>query len=428
MSAALDIPIFSASQITLWKECQRKWAWRYIAGLTTPQHPAAALGTEVDDTQLQPYLVEGRPFDFTRESGHIAAAGLAWLPKPKTHGLECQKHFVMPSPTKGPDGNPLFGYQGYLDLWLPHRGLPDVPTGLAGFELVAGRDVTIPQLGDFKTTGDVNKWAKDEGQLSTDVQAQLYATWAMWHTKARTVDLAWIYFQTRGAKKTRRTWLRVDGDHVFKQFKSIDATGAELYAAKTSITDPLDLPPNAEACEAYGGCPYRHKCDLSPAQIIESMAAQANPLPKESLVSTTDLLADLKRKRLAALGGTAPAADTPAPAAETPAPAPTTAPGVNPPETNLPPAPAVGTGSPAAVEEKTKTTRAPRKPKTDAAGAGVADLPAHDAGTSFSVLTWAGKYEITVPGVVVPGESLTDAIRRVRAALEPIVDEAKVAA
>lgn len=313
--------LFSASQVTLYRECARKWAWRYLAGIKSPQHAAAALGQEVDDEQLQPYLRDGRPLDFSRQSGsgYIAAAGLAYLPQPKTPGLVVQKYFCIPSPTWidkiGPEGRSRehigFAFQGYMDLWLPDSKLvPDMPGG-------------APFVGDFKTTGDL-KWAKTEKDLATDVQAQLYATAAMFSTGARTVDLAWIYFQTRGTRKSKRTYLRVVGDQVAEQFGKINETALEMREARIANPAPLDLPPNPEMCEAYGGCPYRDRCNLSPAQIIEALDAKSDRLANALGLNgdttmantnapnqTSNLLASMRAKK-AAQGGQAGTAVPPA--------------------------------------------------------------------------------------------------------------------
>ncbi len=343
----MSLPLVSASQITLFRECARKWGWRYIAGIKTPTHPAAALGTEVDDTQLQPYLRDDRALDFARESGYIAAAGLAYLPKPKTFGLEVQKHFVMPSPTSAE-----FGFQGYIDLWMPSGGMPEIE----GY----------PVVGDFKTTGNF-RWAKTPETLAKDVQAQLYATWAMWSTGARVVDLVWIYFATKGPRKAKRVHLRAYSDDVADQFSAINATAEEMYALRQSCTDPLELRPSVEMCEAYGGCPYRDKCNLSPSEILESKTAQWARKTETNMADTggtTGLIARLKAQKAAEtslspqqLDGQA-AADAGVAKIE--------AVGINPPESLLPPAPAVGAVSnPPASTLEEPVKRKPGRPKKE---------------------------------------------------------------
>lgn len=349
------LPLISASQISTFRECQRKWAWRYIAKIVTPPHPSAALGTEVHDTQLGPYLTEGRPFDYTRDSGYIAAALLEYLPQPKTPGMVVEKHFILPSPASGG----RFAYQGYMDLWLKnglglvctdHDDCKDNPD--------LGRACAFrPAVVDFKTTSDL-KWAKNEKALSTDVQAMLYATASIFESGVPEVDLAWLYTQTKGAKRAKRTLLRVVDDHVVEQFKAIEETALELFETKQTVTDPLSLPPSPSQCEAYGGCPYRDKCNLSPTDHIKALSAREFSLLElqgEMPMSdgTSSLLANLKARKAGAQANVAqregagptagdagliPAVGSSASEDAAPSPPPSSEPlGINPPEQALPP-------------------------------------------------------------------------------------------
>lgn len=448
------LPLVSASQISKYRECARKWAWLYLAGIESPSSAAAALGTECDDTQLQPYLRDARAFDFSRESGYIVAAGIAYLPKPQTPGLQVQKYFEMPSPTWidaiGPQGRTRqhigFGYRGYMDLWLPDSGaVPDMPGG-------------APYVGDFKTTSDL-KWAKSEQALSEDVQAIIYATDAIYETGALSVDLSWMYFQTRGPRKAKRTYLRVTRDHVAREFTKINDTAIEMKRVRSENPHPLDLPPNIEQCEAYGGCPYRDKCNLSPMQIIEAHAAKATRallggdvvMSNTNGNSTANMFAALKAKKAAAQGAIATAGSPPAPqvtnseelaqhiaanprAAFLAAPASVpverhtivgTRPdgtnvyyeaplGINPPEKSLPPAPPVGTAAP---------KRGPGRLKKDAA----APTPAPEDPRQLLLATTP---DAPTPAVAAPSISLdvdTTKIIRVVTAVRAAADAFLVA-
>jgi len=306
------VPLVSASEITLYRECKRKWGWRYVERIKPPQNKFAALGQEVEETQLQPYLRDGRPFDFSRESGYIAASGLAYLPEPKAPGLEVQKHFVMP-----PMHGVCFGYQGVIDLWLPDSALaPGLPGG-------------APLIADFKTTSNL-KWAKNEKALSQDVQAMTYAMHAI-STHAKVVDLSWIYLQTRGARKSLRTYIRVNAEHVTEQFGRIHETALEMQRVRAESPRPSDMPPSPDMCEAYGGCPYRDRCHLSSTQIIDAFAAgedrlaRAQGLDMNSPTATNptiDLLALTKARKAAAAGVAATPPIPLAPVAPTPPPLP----------------------------------------------------------------------------------------------------------
>lgn len=361
-------PLTSASQTSTFLSCKRQWGFGYLAGIRAPQTPSQVLGDQVDTGQLQPYLQEGRPFDFTMGLGvpaEIATTALEYLPKPKVEGLEVQKHFTMPAMTaRRPDGKgALFGYQGYLDLWLPKGGIasgvPDIPIALNG---------NTPLIIDFKTTSDL-KWAKTPAQLKTDPQAMLYATWAMFETGARSVDLQWVYMQTRGARRARRTYLRVFGQDVAEFFPKLDATAVEMFEVRKACGDRqgeeaipfvLSLPPNPDACSAYGGCPHQHRCNLSPAQYVDSQTAKYGGT--KDMPTTAEILAAMKKKKVETIGG-GEGGTTPQPAA----PAPTTV-AINPPETNLAPAP-VEAPQPPPAKTEAEVAEAPkgRKPRAAAA-------------------------------------------------------------
>jgi len=374
------VTTYSASQLSKLDECERAWGWRYIAGIKTPTHPAAALGTEVDDTQLQPYLREDRPLDFSRESGHIAASALAFLPPPKHPGLEVQRHFEFSSPSE--EGRDLeVRFQGYVDLWLPKGGLP-LPDGVP--PLVNGR--VPPIVSDFKTTSDIGKWAKSPAVLSTDPQAMIYAFWAMWETRSPVVDLVWIYMQTRGARKSARKHLRIDSSHVATQMMRLDSKAIYAETLKRTVTDPLALKANPDQCEAYGGCPYRSMCNLGPGEIADARAARERNRRGAEYVSqpiqTAGLLAKMKAKKAEVTG--TPVADVPAPAPAV------EVLGINPPEAKLPPAP-LETDVPMPSPEELATVAAPAKApraskkKAEEAPAVAVSAPADGAAVS---ITW----------------------------------------
>ena len=319
-----DVWLASASQISLFRDCARKWAFRYLAGIKAPQHPAAALGEDVDTGQLQPFYREKRPFDYTRPSADIAASGLGLLPKPGP-GIEVQKKFVILSPSKSDNGKNLFGYQGYIDLYakkgvvgfLPPCSIHDdchVDPRLA--EACANDN---PLVLDFKTTSDL-KWAKSQEDLRTDIQAQLYAFETFYETRAPAVDLVWVYFQTRGAKRAKRTHLRVLPDEAAEQFQRINETAKEMYGIRGANPNPMDLPPTVEACEAYGGCFYRDRCNLGPAQVLAAIAAKEERTM--NMADATAMLAAMRAKKAGAQpaiagpgagGGAVPPAAAPSP-------------------------------------------------------------------------------------------------------------------
>jgi hypothetical protein len=441
----------SASQINDYRECPRRWGWKRIARIEDKQKVSALLGTEVDDEQIQPYLRDGRPFDYSKPalvnergvpltpSGYVAASMLPFLPQPKTVGI--QHHFQIPSPTwitvDGKREHVGFGFQGYADLWA------DDSIKLPG--CVGG----VPGIGDTKTSTDIGKWAKTEKDLLTDVQAMLYALACMFETGARTVDLDWIYGQTRGTRKAKQVVVRVHTEHVEEQFEAINVTALEMFGIR-QIADVVEdkrsavlaLDPDPDSCGAFGGCPYQSECNLSPQQLQQAFAAKAARLGTRKLpvipgtegeitMGTQDMLAALRAKKAAQAGQSgatassvpAPAATLPAAAAAVAAPAPPSSPpvqqvtspetglpaalpawatetkpftgyangaaplGINPPESTLPPAPPLGVTSVPATEapKRTRRTKAEMEAARAAAGS-VVPIPDVDPGVTLEAI------------------------------------------
>src|SRR5216684_440746 len=85
----------SASQISTWLDCARKWSFIYVDKIPIAQGKASALGTEVHN-QLEAYL-KGCTIDYTRESGYIAEAAIPYLPEP-SDSIEVEHEFLLVSP------------------------------------------------------------------------------------------------------------------------------------------------------------------------------------------------------------------------------------------------------------------------------------------------------------------------------------------
>ncbi|HTQ47467.1 MAG TPA: PD-(D/E)XK nuclease family protein [Polyangiaceae bacterium] len=235
----------SASQIETFVSCQRKWAWKYVTMIEVPDGPGAALGRQTH-AALQTYL-EGGKINFTTEVGYIAASGLHHLPKPGTEGLLVEQEFHF----EGPSGHT---YLGYKDLEVP---------GV---------------IYDHKTTSDL-KWQKTAEQLAQDIQATLYATdYFRKNPDKPDVELRWVYYQTRGAKKSAVTHLRVAQQETWDRFVAIEKIASEMEVA--SQKQPLELPPSIDHCSAYGGCPHQGRCNLSPFDKMRSHVNQNKLLAK----------------------------------------------------------------------------------------------------------------------------------------------------
>lgn len=347
----------SASQVGTWNECQRKWAWKYVAKIPAPQHASAALGSRVHG-HLERYLESGTPIQFTGadgrpdEAAEIAASGIHLLPPPKSGMVERK-----------------FDLDLKLGSFVGPRGtLPKVMvTGRKDFERIG--DDGRPEVWDHKTTS-AERWAKTPEDLLEDVQAGIYGWEALQKFGGASVSLRWVYYRTRGARKA---WIvpaemsREHADRLFDQFLVVskDIATTLVSVDKDGPDGPLSLPPTPSACEGFGGCPYRGLCNLSPKQRMSSIMSQANAAP-----ATSSLLASLTARRAApspVSEGITPdeaVARTYTPPTGPAAPAPATFGPINPPESKLVsetdvPAPDTTPPETPAVE-KPKRTRAKR--------------------------------------------------------------------
>ncbi len=273
---------FSASQVETFMSCPRKWGWKYIARIAPTQANSAQVG-DAGHKELETHL-GGGAIDFTKvihgvRIGDVIAPGLGLLPAPCAAGMRIETSFNFPS-NRGP-----WTWTGRKDIECDDgavfpvvEGQPDVPAG-------------CPVVSDHKTTSDL-KWAKTPDALEWDVQANLYA-YELLHFGAckvhedckadeglaracfaakqpHAVDLVWTYYQTRGAKKSKRVHLRVLREHADEAFARIETIAKDMAKHHDQAACEFDkgayvqsMPPNPTQCDAYGGCPYQGECQLT---------------------------------------------------------------------------------------------------------------------------------------------------------------------
>jgi hypothetical protein len=259
-------PIFSASQVDTFRLCKRKWAWRYLDGIKVEAHPSAQLGTEVH-RQAEAWLREGKPplltegTDFEKKAGLILMSGLHLLPSPRT--CEVERPFVIE----------FFGFRfrGFKDFERGPQTHRHNGAWISGF------------VGDHKTSTDPSKWGKTAAELFDDTQAIIYAAEHLHRFDAPSVELHWNYLKTSGSPKatpvldlggSRPIVRRGDCEPVLertyeaaKEMAAIHARVPELHVAPHA----LSLEPNPSACEAFGGCPHKERCNLTPNDKIRSL-------------------------------------------------------------------------------------------------------------------------------------------------------------
>jgi hypothetical protein len=275
-----DRDYFSASQIEHFALCARKWAWRYLDGISLPPNPYAAFGLD-GHGQIEKYLVKGVPFDLTTDPGEAAMAGLHFLPRPGTANMVVEGQFTLDA-----WGHKFLGYKDIQinrrigDDVLPDRA-PIVESNLV--DPLHGK--IIPLVIDHKFTGSF-KWKKTAEILRNDPQAVLYAAHAMVETGAPACDLRWIYYKRVRPWKAEPVDLRVYRENLEAPLTQIRALADEMARYKKQGVRALDLAPNPGACGAFGGCPYAPNCGLSPRdRMIGIMSDQSLEARKSAFLA-----------------------------------------------------------------------------------------------------------------------------------------------
>jgi len=238
----------SASSVSTFELCHRKWAWRAIDGLEGPQSKQAEFGTSVHALVEDWLRARNPPVEGTPEH-RVAQAIIAHLPPPQ---------LVDPNNVEVGLSMRLGGvyFVGYIDLFVPEHP-----------------ETRRPRVYDHKTTSDFG-WALAPETMTDDVQATLYATWAFLKTKAPEVDLQWTYGLTRGAPKSLPVIRTVTGRDIKDRVsKTIDSAKTMREIVNMGVT-AIEVPYDAAACEAFGGCPFIENCKLTAQERIESIMSQ----------------------------------------------------------------------------------------------------------------------------------------------------------
>lgn len=284
----------SASQIETFELCERKWYFKSVMHLPTPEGAGAKLGKATHE-DIEGYLRGDKPASALGTlARRVYDRGL--LPKPGTVHVE---HAIESNP-QGPltvAGVALIGFIDVLD------------TGSDRLAVI-----------DWKTRGDVARHSKTEEQLLTDIQLNIYGAEAFRaddlmvyqgapfaHARRQAVDVSHVNIGTKPPNL-----VTVSGPVTLTR-KSVAAFFTErIEPAVTRMVQvallptPMRVTPNIRACSAFGGCPFRDKCNAD--QRVSSIPSTPTPVGA-STMSTPNKESIMARLRT----GGAPA---PTPAAE----------------------------------------------------------------------------------------------------------------
>lgn len=266
------LPHVSASQITTFRDCPRKWYLDKVVGLTRPSTPATALGSAVHAI-LEAYLRgEVDSLNGETEAHRIAQQGFDELPQRGGHlDVELSLEEDMP----------------LSDAVVPVKGFIDLIDHESG------------EIIDHKTSSN-KRYTKTKKELATNVQLILYAAaYFQRYPERQRVTLTHLYYGTK-SPWSKRVSVEVTRDHVEREWGAIKAT-IEQMVDVSKADNAGETPASYDSCDKYGGCPFRGQCLRAHCQT-----------PKETNVTREERLAMLQ-------GSTAP---QPAPQQPAPQPAP----------------------------------------------------------------------------------------------------------
>jgi len=277
---------YSASQLETFSACARKWAFEKIDLLPKKSTRAAAFGTGVH-TQIERKQT-GLEFDFSEvrngwgfspaDCAKIAQSALPYIPAFGTPNLIVEGEF---------SGVDLSTYAiAHLTHMRPDevaadRGARPFPWTYKG--RIDWRIYTPSRLdvGDHKTTRD-EKWIKTADDLRTDTQAAIYSAIAFHRNPALDeVNLQWTYMLTEGARRAKVVLATVSRAANAAVMLRVDGIAAQATDMRRHLKQATEYPPNYNACDDYGGCPYRSlgKCNPTFDERIDSIMANSPQQP-----------------------------------------------------------------------------------------------------------------------------------------------------
>lgn len=254
----------SPSQLSTFNDCRRKW-WRIsVNGERQPPTVSAQRGSRVHN-ELENYLMHAKPcVDGTAVAmtRHLAPAGSV-DPALVEVGFE-------------------FTPQGWA---VPIRGRIDL------IELENNR------ITDHKTTSNL-KWSKSEEELQRDPQALIYSAVALLGGLDNIelhdpLKFRLVYGTTKSPIQTKTVETIIDKRQAVAGLEMFNDTVKNQMI--TSKADGwLDVEPNYQSCDKYGGCPFSEECRKQYAPTIK-IVKELKPMKAED--KKNDFFASLSRRK-----------------------------------------------------------------------------------------------------------------------------------
>lgn len=253
-------PWISATQISTFELCNRKWAWRWLERIYAEPNKFALLGIKTHG-ELENWLKWSRVPVGNSKQALLAQAMIPYLPPPQA--VDYLKNWNVERDELIVVQDVLFNIK--VDLFMPQQ--------------LSWDGAIRPRTYDHKTSKDPEKWAAKPEEIQFDAQAALYAAWTIIVTKETTVDLQWNYVKTQGAIKVHPVYATVTDAMITPRMLANVETGRKIKHHIFNTKRALDVVYDARACDEYGGCPYKDRCGISARERIVSIMSDFKNQP-----------------------------------------------------------------------------------------------------------------------------------------------------
>lgn len=247
-------PVFSPTQISMYRDCQRQWGFRYIRRIKAPPSRHQQFGLDVHNINER-WLKYGMPPPQTL-AGYVYKTAMRFLPPPGRCTVEGKFDWL-------PD-NEVFAITGIMDV----------------LEIMADG---VPRVDDLKTTGDF-RWMLSPEDLREDPQCVTYVARTAAQLDVDVVRARWIYMlRAKRTRPARPVDIEMRLPEIAEAWEGVAATCREMVLRLEQKARPEDLPQSLGACGKYNGCPYEDICGITPQERFA--AAMTQMTLKEKLLA-----------------------------------------------------------------------------------------------------------------------------------------------
>ena len=255
---------FSASQLGMFSECNRKWYNTYILGQKQPPTPSQQFGIALHSV-AEHYLKFGNlvmtnidfPDGVDRDRViEVFEAGRKHLPIPPLADVE----------TKIDITDAAVPAVGYIDAI--YKGSND--------ELI---------ILDHKTA-KTTRYIPSDFELSENIQMNVYGHWALNKFDVDKLTYKHVYYVNTSKPKSVTRTVTVSSEHIDKKWRIYQGIVDAMVSCST--LDEKKVRQNWSACQNYGGCPFVGQCHLNPyterkmgeQRLIDTLLSQTQEKPK----------------------------------------------------------------------------------------------------------------------------------------------------